>query len=152
MRRREFIVGLRSAAAWPVVARAQQPAVPVVGYLDSKLAAAVSHQVAAFRHGLNEVGFVEGRNVAIEFRWADGQRDRLPDLAADLVQRRVAALVADAAATPAAKAATSTIPIVFVRRSDRSGLRHQPQPAGRQRHRCQLYHRPPEPQAPGTAA
>jgi putative ABC transport system substrate-binding protein len=118
MRRREFIAGLGSAAAWPVVARAQQPAVPVIGYLDSKRAAAVSHQVAAFRHGLNEAGFVEGHNVAIEFRWADGQRDRLPELAAYLVQRRVAALVTDAAATPAAKAATSTIPIVFVSGAD----------------------------------
>jgi putative ABC transport system substrate-binding protein len=119
MRRREFIKLLcGTAAAWPVAARAQQSAMPVIGYLDSKIAAASSHQVEAFRKGLGEAGFVEGRNVAIEFRWAEDQRDRLPELAADLVRRRVATIVANAPSAPIAKAATSTIPIVFVMAGD----------------------------------
>src|SRR5436853_578351 len=119
MRRREFITRAGSTAvAWPLAARARQPAMPVIGYLDSKVAAASSYQVEAFRKGLNEAGFVEGRNVAIEFRWAEGQFDRLPALAADLLRRRVAAIVTDTRATPVAKAATSTIPIVFVSGTD----------------------------------
>jgi len=125
MRRRSFITLLGgAAAAWPPVARAQQPAVPVVGYLDAKVSAAASHQVAAFRQGLNGAGFVEGHNVAIEFRWAENQLDRLPILAADLVRRRVAAIVVSNIATPAAKAATSMIPIIFVSAIDpvESGL------------------------------
>jgi putative ABC transport system substrate-binding protein len=117
MQRRDFITLLGGGAAtWPVAARAQQPAVPVIGYLDSKLAATSAYQVAAFRQGLSEAGFVEGRNVAIEFRWAEGQRDRLPALVADLVRRRVAVIVTEN--TPAAGAATSTIPIVFVSGAD----------------------------------
>jgi putative ABC transport system substrate-binding protein len=119
MRRREFIAGLGSAAAWPMAARAQQPAAPVVGYLDSKVAAAAADQVAGFRQGLSEAGFVEGRNLApIEFRFAGDQRDRLPELAADLVRRRVAAIVCNTPAAPVAKAATSTIPVVFVTAGD----------------------------------
>jgi putative ABC transport system substrate-binding protein len=118
IRRRDFITLLGGMAAWPFAARAQQPALPVIGYLDSKVAAASSHQVEAFRKGLGEAGFDEGRNVAIEFRWAEDQRDRLPELAADLVRRRVAVIVANAPSAPIAKAATSTIPIVFVMAGD----------------------------------
>src|SRR5215472_9953049 len=117
--RREFITLVGgAAAAWPVAARAQQPAVPVIGYLESKGAAASAYQVEAFRKGLSEAGFFEGRNVAIEYRWADDQLDRLPGMAADLVRRRVAAIVTVNASTPAAIAVTSTIPIVFVSGSD----------------------------------
>src|SRR4051812_13978844 len=115
MQRREFITLLGgTAAAWPMAARARQPAMPVIGYLDSTTAAAASYLVAAFRQGLNEAGFVEGRNVAIDFRFAEGHVDRLPALAADLVRRRVAVIVVNFTSTPAAKASTSTIPIVFV--------------------------------------
>jgi putative ABC transport system substrate-binding protein len=118
IRRRQFITLLGGAAAWPLTAWAQQQPVPVVGYLDSKVEAASTHQVAAFRKGLGEAGFVEGRNVAIEFRWAEDQLARLPELAADLVRRRVVTIVANAPSAPRAKAATSTIPIVFVMASD----------------------------------
>jgi putative ABC transport system substrate-binding protein len=124
MKRREFITGLGSAAAWPVVARAQQPGVPpgvpVIGFLGNESAGAATERVRAFRQGLNEAGFVEGRDVAIEFRWAEDHNDRLPSLAADLVRRRVAVIVAagSTAAALAAKAATTTIPIVFQIGSD----------------------------------
>jgi ABC-type uncharacterized transport system substrate-binding protein len=124
MRRREFIALFGGTAAWPLAARAQQPAMPVVGYLDAKASAASSNQVAAFRQGLKEAGFIEGHDVAIEFRWAENALDRLPALAADLVRRRVAAIIASNIATQVAKAATSTIPIVFVSAFDpvESGL------------------------------
>jgi putative ABC transport system substrate-binding protein len=115
MRRREFIAGLGSAAAWAVVARAQQAAMPAVGYLSSQSADDDYKIVTVpFVQGLRESGFVEGQNVAIEYRWAENQTDRLPALAADLVRRRVAVIIA--AGTPAAlaaKAATTSIPIVF---------------------------------------
>jgi putative ABC transport system substrate-binding protein len=117
MRRRAFISLLGSAATWPIAARAQQP-MPVVGFLDSTVAAATSNRVSAFRQGLSEAGFVEGRNVAIELRWAEGQLDRLPALAADLVRRQVAVIVVNAISFPSAQAATSTIPIVFVTGGD----------------------------------
>lgn len=113
--RRGFFPAFAGAVAWPFAASAQQAAMPVIGFLHSASAEAFAHYLAAFRQGLNEAGYVEGQNVAIEYRWADGQYERLPALAAELVNRQVALIVAGGGDRPAlaAKALTSTIPSVF---------------------------------------
>ena len=113
MRRRVFIAGLGSAAAWPVVARAQQAAMSVIGYLSSSSAVDYQIETVPFLQGLKEAGYVEGQNVAIEYRWAENQYDRLPALAADLVRRRVAVIVAHGAPEAVAAKAARPYPSPF---------------------------------------
>jgi ABC transporter substrate binding protein len=149
-RRREFITLLGgTAAAWPLAARAQRAAMPVVGFLASQLPDAITDRLRGFRQGLKDTGYVEGENVAIVYRFAENQEDRLPTLAAELVSRHVA-MIATAGLPPtfAAKAATTTIPIVFLRPSRpkprpalfrSSSAREQLQQAGRKHHRLQQH-------------
>jgi ABC-type uncharacterized transport system substrate-binding protein len=115
MRRRDFLGAVVGASSWPLVASAQPSGIPTIGYLSSLSEAQVAAQLAAFRRGLSEVGYLEGRNIAIDFRWAEGQYERLPGMARELVSRRVSIILAQAPpAALAAKAATAEIPIVFV--------------------------------------
>jgi putative tryptophan/tyrosine transport system substrate-binding protein len=119
MRRRKFIKLIGGvAAAWPLVARAQQPTMPVIGFLNSSSPEGYAPRVADFREGSKEAGYVDGRNVTVEFRWAEGRYERLPEMATDLVRRQVSVIVANTPANVVAKAATSTIPIVFTTSSD----------------------------------
>src|SRR6516162_1634950 len=119
LQRREVIAGLGGAATWPFAARAQQAAKPVIGFINAASPAPFAPFLSAFHKGLKEVGYVEGQNLAIEYRWAEGQYDRLPAMAADLVSRRVAVIAASGSlAALTVKAATSTIPIVFAAPGD----------------------------------
>src|SRR5262245_3486887 len=123
IRRREFITLLGGAVAWPIAARAQQPAMPVVGILNPTSPDTYADRLRGFRQGLKDTGYVEGENVALEYRWVENQMDRLPALAAELVRRQVAAIFVTGGVAPAlaAKAATTTIPIVFIVNEDPVG-------------------------------
>src|SRR5215475_3318298 len=117
MKRREFMSLLGGATAWPLAARAQQPAMPVIGFLNGGVEG-YAHYLNGFRQGLKTAGYVQGQNIAIEYRWAEGRYDRLPALAADLVDRNVSVIVVNTPAVRPAQAATKTMPIVFVTGAD----------------------------------
>jgi hypothetical protein len=138
-RRRDFITLLGGVAAWPLVARAQQAAKPLVGLINAGMPEPDAYRMSAFQQGLSEAGYVEGKSVAIEYRWAEGRYDLIPELVADLLRRRVAIIATPGSidAALAAKAATSAVPIVFADAEDpvKSRSRGEPSPAGRQRHR-----------------
>jgi ABC-type uncharacterized transport system substrate-binding protein len=152
--RRKFLATLGgAAAAWPLTVRGQQAPMPVVGFLHPS-SPAEGYRVLAFRQGLKDAGFIDGENVAIEYRWADNQLDRLPTLAAELAQRRVAVIATGGfPSTFAAKAATATIPILRCRgRPGQAWSCHQPRPAGRQSYGYQFFGGRVSGKAAGTPA
>ena len=154
MRRRAFLGALGGAVVWPHAVRAQQPAMPVIGFLSTLSPDTMADQLRAFRQGLKDTGYVEGENVAIDYLWAESQLDRLPALATELVRRRPALIATASSGAFAAKAATETIPIVFVIGEDpvRLGLVAKSCPAGRQPDRGQFCQRRTGSKAAGTPA